>query len=81
MSDQMPPMKTTTERAEKVSDEAFRTTMQAEIRLLDDGFTLDSLKAHMKASRIPLDARLCPEVAEDAQPGRDTVTLVAQWRV
>lgn len=81
MSDQTPPLETTTERAERASDEAFRTTMQAEIRLLDDGFTLDSLKAHMKASRIPLDARLCPEVGEDGPPGRDTVSLVAQWRV
>lgn len=38
----------------------FATAMQATIRVPQDGFTVDDLRAHLRASKIPADARLIP---------------------
>lgn len=70
----------------------FTTAMQATIRVPQDGFTVDDLKAHLRASKIPADARLIPtNVREvDPEPGYQTgdaivrsehteVGFIAEW--
>ena len=64
----------------------FKTTMQAEIRVPQAGFTLDDLKSHMRSAKVPLDARLKPAVVRDAYPderdpneGSTEVAFIAEW--
>jgi hypothetical protein len=60
----------------------FRSVLSAEISVPDEGFTLDDLKAHMRAQKIPTDARLKPAVVGNAMdPGADDeVRFRAEWQ-
>ena len=67
----------------------FKTHMQATVRVPQDGFTVDELKAHLRASKIPADARLLPTTVKDVTPGyhddRDPgevstqIGFIAEW--
>lgn len=59
----------------------FHSTMTAEIRLPESGFVVEDLKAHMKAQKIPLDARLKPVLVGNAMNPNadDEVRLEAEW--
>lgn len=69
-----------------MSGESFSTTLSAEIRVPQSGFTLDELKQHMRTSRIPLDASLRPAIVRNVpDPEHPNITtdeefrLVAEW--
>ena len=61
--------------------------MQAEIRVPQEGFTLDDLKTHMRDSKIPLSATLRPAIvtpvsyANDDQPDdvHGEVAFLTEW--
>jgi hypothetical protein len=69
----------------------FRTSMQATVRVPQEGFTVEDLKKHLRESRIPNGARLRPTVVQDVdveapgavaldRPKRDPeVGFVAEW--
>lgn len=60
----------------------FSTIHSAEIRVPQDGFTVDDLKTHMRRSKVPLDARLKPVVvgnAMDPSDSDDEVRFKAEW--
>lgn len=50
----------------------FSTTMQATVRVPQDGFTQDELKAHLRASKIPADARLIPTIVREVDISEST---------
>ena len=63
----------------------FKTTHTAEIRVPQEGFTLDDLKAHMRKSKVPVDSRLKPAIVKtivDPEQGGwegDEIAFEAEW--
>lgn len=68
----------------------FKTEMEATVRVPQEGFSLDDLKAHLRTSRIPLDCRLVPttvrdlnvegDLHEEQTPGyTETIGFIAKW--
>lgn len=59
----------------------FSTTLSAEIRVPQQGFTLEELKAHMRHTKVPADALLVPALVRDvADPEHPDVTTDAEFR-
>jgi hypothetical protein len=46
----------------------FSTQMEATVKVPQEGFSLDDLKAHLRASKIPVDARLVPTTVKEVDP-------------
>ena len=72
----------------------FKTAMQAEVRVPQEGFTQEELKQHLKDTKIPANAKLRPAIvkvvnpsdAYDSQfhpdqpvPEETEVAFIAEW--
>lgn len=60
----------------------FPTILSAEIRVPEEGFTPDELRAHLRSQKIPTDAKVKPVVVGNAMDPSDDreVRFRVEWQ-